>query len=57
MDVLDRASGYVRGEIGKIVRLRYVPEITFKFDPSIEHGAHISKLLREVGVKGGENNE
>lgn len=52
MDVLTRASGFVRSELGKIIRLRYVPEITFKYDQSIEHGAHISKLLREVGVKG-----
>lgn len=52
MDVLTRASGYVRSEIGKVMRLRYMPEITFKYDQSIEHGAHISKLLREVGVKG-----
>jgi ribosome-binding factor A len=51
MDVLTRASGYVRSEIGKIVRLRHVPEVAFKYDHSIEHGAHISKLLREV-VKG-----
>ncbi len=52
MDVLARASGYVRSELGKVLTLRYVPEISFKFDQSIEHGAHISKLLREVGVKG-----
>lgn len=52
MDVLTRASGYVRSEIGKVLRLRYMPEISFKYDKSIEHGAHISKLLREVGVKG-----
>ncbi|NLO97861.1 MAG: 30S ribosome-binding factor RbfA [Peptococcaceae bacterium] len=52
MDVLDRATGYVRSEIGKIIRLRHVPEIKFKFDRSIEHGAHISQLLREVGAKG-----
>ena len=48
MDVLNRASGYIRGEIGKVVRLRYVPEISFKYDKSIEHGAHISRLLREI---------
>ncbi|NLI92185.1 MAG: 30S ribosome-binding factor RbfA [Peptococcaceae bacterium] len=57
MEVLERASGYVRSEIGKIIRLRYVPEITFKYDHSIEQGAHISKLLREVGVKGDPNND
>lgn len=52
MDVLNRASGFIRSEIGKILRIRYVPEITFKYDQSIEHGAHISKLLREVGMEG-----
>jgi len=53
MDVLNRASGYIRGEIGKIVRLRYVPEISFKYDRSIEHGAYISQLLREMETRGG----
>jgi len=53
MDVLNRASGYIRGEIGKIIRLRYIPEISFKYDKSIEHGAHISQLLREIQTKGG----
>lgn len=52
MEVLARASGYVRSEIGKILSIRYVPEVSFKYDHSIEHGAHISKLLREVGAKG-----
>ena len=52
MDVLTRASGFIRSELGKSIRLRYVPEISFRYDESIVHGAHISKLLREVGVKG-----
>ncbi len=52
MDVLTRASGFIRSELGKNIRLRYVPEISFRYDESIVHGAHISKLLREVGVKG-----
>lgn len=52
LEALDRASGFIRSELGKAVRLRYVPEISFKYDQSIEQGAHISKLLREVGLKG-----
>ncbi|HHV64409.1 MAG TPA: 30S ribosome-binding factor RbfA [Peptococcaceae bacterium] len=52
MEVLTGATGYFRSELGKILRLRYTPEISFKYDQSIEHGAHISKLLREVSVKG-----
>lgn len=50
LDALNRAAGYVRSEIGKRVRLRHVPEIVFKYDPSIQHGAHIAKLLRDVGT-------
>jgi ribosome-binding factor A len=57
MEALTRASGYIRSELGKIIRLRFVPEITFKYDHSIEHGAHISKLLREVGAKGDPSDE
>ena len=50
LDVLNRAAGFVRCEIGKRVRLRHIPTIVFVYDPSIEHGAHIAKLLRDVGV-------
>ncbi|WP_425807389.1 30S ribosome-binding factor RbfA [Desulfitobacterium sp. Sab5] len=48
MEALKRASGFVRSEIGKRIRLRHVPEIVFKYDSSIQHGAHIAELLREV---------
>ncbi len=45
---LKSAQGHVRSELGKRIRLRHVPEVVFKDDPSIEHGAHISKLLHDV---------
>jgi len=48
---LNRAAGFVRTEIGKRIRLRHVPEIVFKYDPSIQQGAHIAQLLRQVGAK------
>ena len=50
LDALNRAAGFVRSEIGKRIRLRHVPSIVFKYDPSIQHGAHIAKLLKDVGV-------
>ena len=53
LDVLNGAAGFVRTEIGKKIRLRHVPEIVFVYDSSIEHGAHIAKLLKDVGVSGG----
>lgn len=45
---LQNAQGFVRSELGKRIPLRYTPEITFKFDPSIEHGARIMELLEQI---------
>ena len=45
---LTRASGYVRSEVGKVLNLRATPEIHFKLDRSIEHGANISALLDRI---------
>ncbi|MGI6120188.1 MAG: 30S ribosome-binding factor RbfA [Desulfosporosinus sp.] len=50
LDVLKKAVGFVRSEIGKRIRLRHVPAIVFVYDPSIERGAHIAKLLKDVRV-------
>lgn len=45
---LNKARGFVRTELGKRIRLRYTPEIEFRFDESIKHGARIMELLGEV---------
>ena len=50
LEGLNRAAGFVRTEIGKRIRLRHVPTIVFVNDPSIQNGAHIAKLLRDVGA-------
>ena len=48
MKGLDSAKGYVRKELGRRIRLRYTPEIIFKFDPSIEYAIHIGEVLRRL---------
>lgn len=57
---LESAAGFLRGEIGNRLRLRFAPELRFILDESIEHGARIAALLnqvqkdsREGGPKGG----
>jgi len=51
--VLDRASGYVRGELGRRrLGLRHLPELTFQPDRSIEHGSRIASILRELPADG-----
>jgi len=45
---LDSAKGFVKREIGLRMELRYVPEITFAHDPSLESGSHMNKLFEEL---------
>jgi ribosome-binding factor A len=45
---LDSAKGYVRKELGRRIRLRYIPEIMFQFDPSIEYAIHMEELIQSI---------
>ena len=46
---LDRASSYMRRQIGQRLRLRRAPELTFLFDESIAQQDRIEQLLQELG--------
>lgn len=45
---LASANGYIRRELAARLNLRMTPELRFIHDNSIEHGAHISELMRGV---------
>lgn len=47
---LDKAKGFLRSEVGRRIQMRHTPELVFVMDESLEHHAHISKLLNEVNV-------
>ncbi|HET7616136.1 MAG TPA: 30S ribosome-binding factor RbfA [Bacillales bacterium] len=48
---LEKAKGFIRSEIGKRIRLRKTPELTFRWDHSFEHGARIDELLHDLHDK------
>lgn len=56
MKALNSASGYLRRELAKKVKLRYTPELILKLDDSITYGAHISKLIYELDIKPDDEN-
>jgi ribosome-binding factor A len=45
---LEKATPYIRRELGKRLSVRHVPEIRFEPDRALEHALHIEKLLSEV---------
>ncbi len=47
MASLKKSASFVRRELGHRLNLRYTPEIIYKADDSIEHGARINELLHK----------
>src|SRR5690606_1008461 len=45
---LSQAKGFIRSEIGKRIRLRKTPEITFEFDEALDYGNRIETILRDL---------
>ena len=48
MEGLNSALGFIRREIGKRIRLRFTPEISFAPDKSLDYSEHIQKILLQI---------
>ena len=51
------ATGFLRSELGRLLQLRYTPELHFVLDESIEHGTRIAQLLVQVQKEQKEQKE
>jgi len=45
---LKNASKFIRGELGKDLKLRYVPNIKFKFDEDLKHQYKLLKTITDT---------
>jgi ribosome-binding factor A len=54
MAALSSAQGFIRTELGRRIRLRYIPQVHIKLDESIERGVRVQHLLRRVAEAKGE---
>ena len=48
---LKSATKYIRVELGKDLKLRFVPKIEFKIDEDLEHQYKLLKIITEVQEK------
>lgn len=51
IDILNKASGFLRKNIGKKLTTHYTPELLFTLDDSIEYGAYIDDILKKINTK------
>src|SRR5207247_3799803 len=45
---LESAHAVVQARVARELRLKRTPHLTFEYDPSVEHGVRISRLIDEV---------
>ncbi len=48
---LDSAAGWLSKELGRRLRTKHTPHLTFKYDESLERGERMAQLLDEVKAK------
>ena len=47
---LTHSVPFLRRELGKRLRMRYVPDLMFLFDSSVAYGNRIEKLLQDINT-------
>ena len=47
---LERCAPYLRGQLARMVRLRYAPRLGFRLDDSFDRAGRIDQLLRQPRV-------
>ncbi len=48
LEVLEKAMHHIRGELGKRVRLKFVPELEFHEDIAAQQGLRIEHIIKEL---------
>jgi ribosome-binding factor A len=48
VEALNEHVGEIRGEIGRRLRLRFAPELSFILDNSLERGSRVTDLLGKI---------
>ncbi len=46
--IINNAKGYIRCGLANRIKMKYIPEISFKKDESIEYAIRIDKLLKGI---------
>ena len=51
---LKQATGFVRREVGRRIRMRVLPELQFVYDKGVDAADRVAQLLEEVKPREGE---
>lgn len=51
LKVLNAAAGFLRSQLGKMIKLRTIPQLRFHFDSSVGEGRRLDSLITKARAK------
>ncbi|GBE38925.1 MAG TPA: 30S ribosome-binding factor RbfA [Nitrospirae bacterium] len=59
LKILSSSAKFIRGELGKRIKMKFIPSLAFKLDSSIEYGSKIDRIFDKIRStkEGSGNNE
>lgn len=54
---LERATGFIRREVGRALGLKFVPQIGFEFDRSLEYAQHMEQVFKRLKETSGTGSD
>jgi ribosome-binding factor A len=54
---IEKATPYIRRQLASKLSIRHTPELTFVYDESIEYGAHIESILKDINNEPGNDSD
>ena len=57
VEILNRAAGFLRHRLGKLLHIRTVPELHFLHDRSLEEGARLGALINRAVASDRDDDE
>jgi ribosome-binding factor A len=55
LEGFNAASGFLRSQLASRLQLRYMPDLSFQFDDSIERASEVLRLIDKVSTEDTEN--
>ena len=57
LEGLQSARGYLRGALGRRLRLKYIPDLSFNIDETLEQGLRIHEILKSLATEDGTDEQ
>lgn len=56
LNEIEKSKGYIKKELGMVLKARSIPDLVFKLDDSAAYGSYMDKVLKDLDISQEKNN-